>query len=291
MSYDPHDRLINPARASASPFRLLAGVVAFMIGSVYLSFLWWDFAVQWLAGPDSGSIFFGNSPGAALAVLFGFVFDLAVLGIVLRVLHKRSLLSLLGRLPLAIAQFITCAKALMLLYLVLSVVMTVGDDTISLNLSPLHWLVLLPVALPFLLIQIGTEELIFRGYLQSQLAARFRHPVIWIGLPSILFGLIHYDISLHPDNVWLIVIWAACFGVAAADLTARSGTLGPAFALHLVNNIFAILISAPRGDLDGLALFTYDDPGKTQAYDWPILPLSIATVLCGWLVARIALRR
>ncbi len=30
------------------------------------------------------------------------------------------------------------------------------------------------------------EELVFRGYLQSQLAARFRSPLVWIVLPSLM---------------------------------------------------------------------------------------------------------
>ncbi|MGR3467619.1 MAG: hypothetical protein ACU0CI_07035, partial [Shimia sp.] len=46
------------------------------------------------------------------------------------------------------------------------------------------WLILLPVALILVALQTGAEEIAFRGYLQSALAARFASPVIWMGIPS-----------------------------------------------------------------------------------------------------------
>ena len=44
-------------------------------------------------------------------------------------------------------------------------------------------------------------------------------------------------------------IWAGAFGIAAADLTARCGTLGPAIALHFGNNLCAALIARARRHL------------------------------------------
>ena len=60
------------------------------------------------------------------------------------------------------------------------------------NLPFGRWLVLLPLSLSAIIVQCAAEEIVFRGYLQQQLAARFRHPAIWIGLPSVLFALGHY---------------------------------------------------------------------------------------------------
>jgi DNA-directed RNA polymerase subunit RPC12/RpoP len=39
------------------------------------------------------------------------------------------------------------------------------------------------------LIQTGAEEVLFRGYLQQQLAARFASPIAWMVLPSAIFAL------------------------------------------------------------------------------------------------------
>ena len=130
----------------------------------------------------------------------------------------------------------------------------------------------------------------FRGYLQSQLAARFAHPLVWMGVPSILFGLLHYDPVLAGDNAWVLAVWAAAFGVAAADLTARAGTLGPALALHFINNLFAIFITAPERDLDGLSLYTFPLSLDEAGLALVILPLELVFTLCAWLAARLALR-
>ncbi|MEM0945682.1 MAG: CPBP family intramembrane glutamic endopeptidase, partial [Pseudomonadota bacterium] len=53
------------------------------------------------------------------------------------------------------------------------------------------WGLLLVPLLALVVVQAGGEELIFRGYLQQQLAARSRNPLIWLVLPSILFWLLH----------------------------------------------------------------------------------------------------
>jgi membrane protease YdiL (CAAX protease family) len=130
----------------------------------------------------------------------------------------------------------------------------------------------------------------FRGYLQSQLAARFASPMVWLVLPALAFGLLHMDTVTYGANGWLVMVWATGFGLAAGDLTARFGTLGPATALHLVNNFSAILVAAPKGQFDGLALYVYPfslgEAGAVAA----VLPVDILTLLCAWLAIRLALR-
>ncbi|WP_338153259.1 CPBP family intramembrane glutamic endopeptidase [Pseudophaeobacter leonis] len=60
------------------------------------------------------------------------------------------------------------------------------------NLGFWPWLGLLPLSLLAVLVQVSAEEVVFRGYLQQALAARFKSPVIWLVAPSALFGLAHY---------------------------------------------------------------------------------------------------
>ena len=107
------------------------------------------------------------------------------------------------------------------------------------------------------------------------------------------------------------MIWAFCFGLAAADLTARSGTLGPAIGFHLVNNALAFLLFGQAGGMDsGLALFLFPaDPAQPllppPTMPHPLPPDGMAPVslfdpgflveLLGigmlWVGARIAIRR
>ncbi|WP_353473362.1 CPBP family intramembrane metalloprotease [Salipiger sp. H15] len=209
-----------------------------------------------------------------------------------RVLHDRAPVTLVGPPPLALAQFLRCAAAAGLAALLGAALMVWAvDEPLHPGLPMLRWLALLPLTLPAILIQTASEELFFRGYLQSQLAARLPQPWVWLSLPSALFALGHYAPGTYGSAAPTVVIWAFLFGVAAADLTARSGTLGPAIALHFMNNIVALALVSPEGDMSGLALFRWPFAlGDTEALA-RMLPMDLVTLLVSWLAARLALRR
>ena len=291
MRYDAHETLTAPARPSANPLRLAAGVVLVIVIFLPMAFTYAGFAPALLGYDGPGSLIEGRTPLAVVILLFEFTFLIVALGMVLRLLHRRGLASLIGPAGTAARQFLRCACYLLPLYLLLTVMPMPPEYQLSPNLSPGNWVLWLPLALACVLIQTGAEEMVFRGYLQSQLAARFRSPIVWIGLPSALFGMVHYDPLLAGSNAWALALWAGFFGITAADLTARSGTLGPALALHFTNNVFAILVTAPAGDLDGIALYTFPLALYDEGLAWYVLPIEILFTLCAWLTARIALRR
>ncbi|WP_163847524.1 CPBP family intramembrane glutamic endopeptidase [Pseudooceanicola aestuarii] len=157
------------------------------------------------------------------------------------------------------------------------------------NLAPAIWLAWLVPGLVALLVQVSVEEAVFRGFLQNRMAARFRSRVLWLGLPALIFGVMHFDPRTVETAPFLIGI-ATLFGLIAGDLTARSGTLGPAIALHLVNNFLAIFCVSLGGGLSGLALYLYPEApdGGALAAQAPAEALMLAIL---WLAARIALRR
>jgi membrane protease YdiL (CAAX protease family) len=153
----------------------------------------------------------------------------------------------------------------------------------------LRALALLYAAIWLILLQVGAEELFFRGYLQQQLAARFRSPAIWIGLPAALFAWGHYQPEETGGNALAVAVWAGIFAAAAADLTARTGTLGAAIGLHFANNAISILFLSLPGPVSGLALYTYpfaaDDPALG-----PLFLVDLGVIGVSWLAARVALR-
>ena len=81
------------------------------------------------------------------------------------------------------------------------------------------------------------------------------------------------------------------FGAAMADLTARAGNLGPAIAVHFVNNALALLVVALPDQLGGAALyllpFGMSDVEVMRAW----MPVDFVTTCLMWLVARLAIRR
>lgn len=234
----------------------------------------------------------GTTALTALITLFSFSLVIVALWLAMRLVHQRSIGGAIGMRARALWHFRRVTLAMVLLYAVIVVLLPMPEALQSSQNMPLgQWILLLPLALSGLLVQVSAEELVFRGYLQSQLAARFRHPAVWLIVPSVLFGLLHLNTQSDPLYAACIVLWATLFGLAAADLTARSGTLGPAIALHLVNNFAAILLSAPEGALDGLALYTVPiDESDTDLLISQV-PVEIAILFCAWLTARVALRR
>lgn len=295
MSYAPYEGLVAPARASAHPARLLVGSALTLLLFLGFGFVY-SRLHRALVTPETWAGIIdesanGSSAAGVLINLYLFVPLIAALGIAMAMVHGRRIAGLIGPPHLALVQFRKVAVAIILLMAALTLVPTGGGPEPVLNMAPGRWLLLLPLGLAGLVIQTGAEELVFRGYLQSQLAARFRHPAIWLGVPAAAFGLLHLDPVMHGADSWLVVIWACGFGLAAGDLTARSGTLGPAIALHLVNNLGAVLIAAPEGIFDGLALYVYplslgDGGGLTS---W--LALDLMMLACSWLAARLVLRR
>ena len=149
----------------------------------------------------------------------------------------------------------------------------------------LNWLYVLPLGLVALLFQTGAEELVFRGFLQHHLSKRFRSPVLWMILPSLVFGLLHFDPeSSHGANL-VYVGSTALFGLAAADLTMRSGNLGAAWGLHFANNVFALMVVSYAGDIEHLSLFTHGDL-ETSLTDWRYIAIELAFIVSAYALIR-----
>jgi CAAX protease family protein len=209
-----------------------------------------------------------------------------------KIMQKRRLSSIIGSFSLAILQFWRVFRLLMVLGVVLFVLPPFGfGGTLVQNMPFISWVALLPLSLSVVLIQTSSEEILFRGYIQQTLAARSSNPLIWMVLPSALFALGHYAPVQAGENAMLIAVWAGVFGLLSADLTARSGTLGPAIALHLFNNFSALLVVAMPDSLNGLSLYLLPASMTDAAEIRPWLIVDFAMLGVSWLAARVALSR
>ncbi len=294
MRYAAHEILVAPARATASLRRLIIGVALGVPLFTGLS-LAYASLLPMIAGPEtwariSPGIVNATSPEGVLINLLTFGLLIVTLAITLRVVHKRGLISAIGPLGPAIHQFSRALIAMLLLFCAVLLIPMPEPLEPEPNLAFGRWVSFLPLALIGLFLQVFAEELVFRGYLQSQLAARFTSPLMWMVLPSLAFGALHFDAVTFGPNAWIVVAWASIFGLAAADLTARFGTLGPATALHFINNFGAILIAAPKGQFDGLALYAYPFTMEDRDAVLTMMPADLLFLICGWLAIRLALR-
>lgn len=270
--YPAHDGFVAPARDHPQIWRLIVGFLVAILIYVLLTMAViatamllsapdgffseitsWDGVGQSPMERELMALLSGQRPTQVLVILstFGGMFLGAMAAA--KWFHGRSFASLTGPLPIMVRHFGLAALVAAPL-LALSMFLP-PNLTTEANIQLGVWLTFLPMALLMILLQTGAEELLFRGYLQQQLAARFRSPIIWMVLPSVLFGLGHWNPDQFGTAAWTVVGVTTLVGLFAADLTARTGTIGAAWGFHFANNVAAILIISLEGPLSGLSLW------------------------------------
>jgi membrane protease YdiL (CAAX protease family) len=118
------------------------------------------------------------------------------------------------------------------------------------------------------------EELLFRGYAQTRLVARWG-PVWGIGITAVMFGLIHMDPVQTPD----MILVGSYLGWAAW----RSGSTRTSVICHLVNNAVAIGLSM----LPSMPAAASGD-GASRGQMLIMIGIGLAVCApCTWLAARL----
>ncbi|WP_415919142.1 lysostaphin resistance A-like protein [Tateyamaria sp. SN6-1] len=296
LNYAAHDRFVAPARAKAQVWRIPFGLVLAAAFFLALSQMVFGTILNML-GPDLASEIQSDGPlGLTAGAVVFFLLQLGLLGVaaglVCVVLHGRGPMTLIGAPGLALRQFTAVSVVLVVVIAALWILPPYDYGApLERNMSLGRWLVLLPLGLVAVLVQVSGEEILFRGYLQQQIAARFSSPFLWMFIPSAIFGALHYVPESAGSNAMTIAVFAGVFGLVTADLTARAGTLGPAIAVHFFNNVQAILLTSPPDEMSGLALYLlpFGMADEAALAEW--LPVDLGWMLVAWLAARLAIRR
>ena len=298
--YAAHEAFVRPARQDGGPGKAVFVVFLFVLAFVIL--------------PELAAVLF--LPAGILEMIhegttaIGTLLQFALIGVpliafrqIMMVFHNRGLWSLAGppiktvQTAVAVTIFVSCvllAEEILPPWLPQDSIETVRPIGI--------WLLGIPFTLVALVIQVTTEEVFFRGYIQQQIASRVSDPFFWMVCPALVFGAAHYFNADGPGQGVLWALWAALLGMACADLTARAGSIGPAIGLHLANNLFALLLFGMTNDNgSGLALILmpYVEPAEIDQSLGQLLSvggilqvflicLEIAVL---WLGARVAIRR
>ena len=241
-------------------------------------------------GPNG--VVIGATPGGMFVLLAGYGVLLVGSVILARRLHRRSLREITGPANVMRRQFFATLKWIALLSFVTMLLPWDNPESeLSENLGLGLWLFWMPFALLGLMIQITAEEVFFRGYLQSQLIASTKSYTLGVLASSVLFGLGHLSGAAEGAAAIFPVVWAILFGLVAGDLTARSGTIGPACALHLMNNATAMLIAPQQDMMSGFGRMV-QTLNLTDAYSDPkVIVFQTLLLLATWLTARLAIRR
>lgn len=282
--------MVEAARAQPALWRVIVGMVICLLTYV-LGLLAYFYAMSHLIGTKFEAVWTADpqtsGPSLTLILLGSFVTMLVGPFFVAWLLHDRSPWSLFGPLRQMHRQFWVAVAVFSALATLSALIPT--DFALLRSLGLNQWLLLLPLALGLIAIQTGAEELLFRGYIQSQLAARFKSPIIWAVLPSVLFGLAHFAPEEHGSAAWYLVLATGVFGLCAADLTHRFGTIGPAWGFHFANNVMAMLAVSLPGALGGLALYHLPIAANDAEAMVPLILRDIAVTIVIWLGIRFAL--
>lgn len=223
----------------------------------------------------------GSDP-RAMAMMLSTFFAMLIAIWFMMALHRRKLADLLGPRQGFGAGFGKAFLVMAALQMIpISITLSHGLPGLTLQFPPLLWLANLVWAIPLILVQSSSEELLFRGYLQQQLAVRARHPLVWMVLPSVMFGLGHASPDLPMAAQWNYIVWVTVFGLIAADFTRISGSLAPAIGFHFANNLFAMLWARSEDALNGLALFKLIENIVASPF-W----LEVVALLLVWLITR-----
>lgn len=278
--YEPLNGYTAPIRPAL--WRLFVGFVVMLL--VYLIGITLFFMA--FGGLFDDPMGMGRTPRDVILFLGSFV--VMILAVVLATIWPaaRPVASLIGPLPAAWGDFWRVLRGVIPLMALVFLSTLALDPTVRPYQPLMQILALLPLAILALLIQTSAEELVFRGYIMGQLAARFSHPLIWLVLPAILFGMLHYDPESYGAQAWIICLATGLFALIAGDVTARTGNLGAAIALHFANNFFAMVLIGETGRMDGVSLYTM----PLDLTDGVMLAAQFAFMLVLWLAARLALR-
>ena len=204
-----------------------------------------------------GEEFFGSPAGLA-AILSSFIGIWLGIWLAVWLLHSRPFASVLGGAGrLSGSNFSRGLAAALIVSALSEAAFYVADPSIVRSEVPLGaWLIWLAPLTLALFVQISAEELAFRGYLMQSLAALFRSPIIWAGIPGLFFTLLHWDPNAAPAMNAAMLVSIAAFAATATFLVYRTGDLGAAMGVHLGINFFSILVVSRITWLDGAALLT-----------------------------------
>lgn len=128
------------------------------------------------------------------------------------------------------------------------------------------WLTAFAPLAVLVFLQASGEEIIFRGYILQQWAARYRSPMVWAFLPAFLFGLAHYGNGAELGIGWQYVAVTTLFGLTAAALVWRTGSLAAAMGMHTGMNMFSLSSVGLQGIVEGTQLYLYDGSGANVLF-------------------------
>lgn len=172
------------------------------------------------------------------------VLGLVVLICMARWIHNRSYKELInGTNKIRWKRFFVGAAFWVVLMLIIYIVEYIIDPSnFVLQFDLISFIPLIFISLLLIPLQTSFEELAFRGYLAQGVGAWTKSRwLVWI-IPSVLFGLMHYD---NPEvkefGFWLMMPQYIFFGMIFGLISILDDGIELAMGVHAANNVFLSL--------------------------------------------------
>ncbi|MGB7981332.1 MAG: CPBP family intramembrane glutamic endopeptidase [Candidatus Nanopelagicales bacterium] len=271
-------------RGRSSVWRYLAGtmvvVLAWSVGTVLVQVL------AAATGLDEDA-----RPGPSLAYLTGtFALGALAVPLVVRCVHRRPAWSVgVAQWPGPVRDVGSGIGIALISLLLADALATVGHPLRYVGMDWGRWWSVAVIAVVGFAVQVGFEELMFRGYLTQAVRRLTSKPLLVVGAPSLLFAGIHWGnldrYGRNPLQLIPYLLMGATLGWAAW----RSGSLWLPFGIHWANNTYAVLLVGNPGDvLPFGAPFVRDltDLGPAALAALTLLQAGVQLALVEWVVRR-----
>lgn len=282
-SHNAFAAYIAPAGAYPQLWRLLLGVAIIVGGFVGVAF-----AIMTLLYSDAVRTWIWSLPDPRLAEDFVLLTLVASLGlfamVVVRLLHRRPAGTLFGPTGKTVRHALVATAVVGLIASASLLIPSSAEMELRQQQPPAAWAMFALLAVPFIVAQCTAEELVFRGYLVQQLAARFRSPSVFVLVPCVLFAAAHFDPTFGLKTAGLLVSTTFLYGLLLADITARTGSLGAAIGMHVGNNLVAFLSVSYGGQETALAAYHSDASLADPAIHRETALYGCAQILLAWAI-------
>ena len=201
--------------------------------------------------PNNLSLFINLSP---------FILLLGLLFLLVRVLHKRSILSLTTSRNKVDYKKTLFSFGLIVLMTITAFAVSYSMDssTILWNFNPMKFAVLFLISILLFPFQIGFEEYLFRGYLMQQIGIIAKNRWFPLLITSVMFGVFH---SANPEVANMgygVMVFYIGTGFFLGIMTLMDESLELALGFHLGNNLMAaLLITSDFSAIHTDAVFKY----------------------------------
>ena len=189
---------------------------------------------------DSNSSFF--------LMLLSFAVGLGVLFLVVKYIHKQSLLSLTtsrSRIDWSRFWFAFLIWGSITVIFTLVDYLFISPENYSFNFKPIPFLILLLISVVFTPLQTSFEEYLFRGYLMQGLGVLVKNRWFPLIFTSILFGMMHIVNPEIEKLGYILLVHYIGTGFLLGITTLMDEGLELALGFHAANNIvIALLVTA-----------------------------------------------